>query len=173
MCCRLSRCVCSLSSAGSVCWAKPNHAFFNCQQPDAVFFRARSPLHRQTCASVRRKHPPTIASRNHTASCSGVKREHWRGLQRRTYMHIECRKQCSTHHDAWQTRVHRMLRTRDACLEAMMHLRVAQVRLRENCANIFRRAKHFAFDFACVHHHKKEDPQRCRCGSMKSQRRPG
>ena len=40
-CCRLSRCACSLASAGNVCWAKPNHGFFHCQQPVAIFFRAR------------------------------------------------------------------------------------------------------------------------------------
>lgn len=40
-CCRLSRCACSLASAGNVCWAKPNHGFFHCQQPVAIFFHAR------------------------------------------------------------------------------------------------------------------------------------
>ena len=39
-CCRLSRCACSLASAGNVCWAKPNHGFFHCQQPVAIFFHA-------------------------------------------------------------------------------------------------------------------------------------
>ena len=39
-CCRLSRCACSLASAGNVCWAKPNHGFFHCQQPVAIFFCA-------------------------------------------------------------------------------------------------------------------------------------
>ena len=41
-CCRLSRCACSLASAGNVCWAKPNHGFFHCQQPVAIFFHACS-----------------------------------------------------------------------------------------------------------------------------------
>ena len=41
-CCRLSRCACSLASAGNVCWAKPNHGFFHCQQPVAIFFDART-----------------------------------------------------------------------------------------------------------------------------------
>jgi hypothetical protein len=40
-CRSLSRCACSLASAGNVCWAKPNHGFFHCQQPVAIFFRAR------------------------------------------------------------------------------------------------------------------------------------
>ena len=34
-CCRRSRFVLSLASVGNVCWAKPNHGFFGCQQPDA------------------------------------------------------------------------------------------------------------------------------------------
>ena len=38
-CFRLSRCAHSLASAGNVCWAKPNHGFFHCQQPVAIFFR--------------------------------------------------------------------------------------------------------------------------------------
>ena len=39
MCCVLSCCSYSLASAGNVCWAKPNHGFFSCQQPGAIFFR--------------------------------------------------------------------------------------------------------------------------------------
>ena len=35
---RLLRCACSRASAGNVCWAKPNHAFFRCQQSFAKFF---------------------------------------------------------------------------------------------------------------------------------------
>ena len=34
----LLRSACSLASAGNVCWAKPNHAFFRCQQSFAKFF---------------------------------------------------------------------------------------------------------------------------------------
>ena len=40
MCRGLSRCLCSLSSAGDVCWAKPNHAFSDCQQLRSFFFQA-------------------------------------------------------------------------------------------------------------------------------------
>lgn len=36
--CRLLRFVCSLASAGNVCLAKPNHAFFNCQHSCRIFF---------------------------------------------------------------------------------------------------------------------------------------
>ena len=53
-CCRLSRCACSLASAGNVCWAKPNHGFFHCQQPVAIFFRACRrgvPVDMHRCAS--------------------------------------------------------------------------------------------------------------------------
>ncbi len=39
-CRRLLRSACSLASAGNVCWAKPNHAFFRCQQSFAKFFSA-------------------------------------------------------------------------------------------------------------------------------------
>ena len=41
LCCVLSCCSYSLASAGNVCWAKPNHGFFSCQQPGATFFRRR------------------------------------------------------------------------------------------------------------------------------------
>ena len=172
MCCRLSRCVCSLSSAGNVCWAKPNHAFFNCQQPVDVFFQSRSSSHRQTCASMQREDPSTLASRNHATSRSHVKREHWRGLQRRMHARVECRMQLPTHHDAWQAHALRMHRTVCARFDAMMRLRVAQVGLRGNCANFFRRAKHSGFDFACMHRREKENPRRCRRGSMRCQPRP-
>ena len=52
-CCRLSRCACSLASAGNVCWAKPNHGFFHCQQPVAIFFRdCRRGLRIHACRSA-------------------------------------------------------------------------------------------------------------------------
>lgn len=41
MCCALSLLSISLASAGNVCCAKPNHAFFRCQHLVAIFFRAR------------------------------------------------------------------------------------------------------------------------------------
>ena len=50
----LSRRACSLASAGNVCWAKPNHGFFHCQQPVAIFFRACRrgvPVDMHRCAS--------------------------------------------------------------------------------------------------------------------------
>ena len=40
MCRELSRCLCSLSSAGDLCWAKPNHAFSDCQHLRSFFFQA-------------------------------------------------------------------------------------------------------------------------------------
>ena len=49
LCCVLSCCSYSLASAGNVCWAKPNHGFFSCQQPGATFFGGR--LRRHTAAS--------------------------------------------------------------------------------------------------------------------------
>lgn len=42
--CALSGWLCSLASAGNVCWAKPNHGFSECQQPHAIFFYGY-PLH--------------------------------------------------------------------------------------------------------------------------------
>ena len=36
----LLRSACSLSSAGNVCWAKPNHGFFHCQHLRRIFFHA-------------------------------------------------------------------------------------------------------------------------------------
>lgn len=54
-CCRLSRCACSLASAGNVCWAKPNHGFFHCQQPVAIFFRdCRRSVRIHACRSASR-----------------------------------------------------------------------------------------------------------------------
>jgi len=40
LCRELSRCLYSLSSAGDVCWAKPNHAFSDCQHLRSIFFQA-------------------------------------------------------------------------------------------------------------------------------------
>ena len=55
-CCRLSRCACSLASAGNVCWAKPNHGFFNCQHPVAIIFRdTRMALVNDALAQQRRR----------------------------------------------------------------------------------------------------------------------
>ena len=67
LCCLLSRRACSLSSAGNVCWAKPNHGFFHCQQPVANFF------HRNARANAQR-HPrarPHRIDANH-AGCGCV-----------------------------------------------------------------------------------------------------
>ena len=47
-----SRCAGSLSSAGNVCWAKPNHAFFHCQQSSAPAFAQRARI----AAHARRGH---------------------------------------------------------------------------------------------------------------------
>ena len=72
LCCLLSRRACSLSSAGNVCWAKPNHGFFNCQQPDAKKFSqpADAVRDRDRCARtmprsrcMRGMTPETAASR--------------------------------------------------------------------------------------------------------------
>jgi len=52
LCCVLSCCSYSLASAGNVCWAKPNHGFFSCQQPGATFFRRAR--RRRAAASPRR-----------------------------------------------------------------------------------------------------------------------
>lgn len=54
MCCVLSCCSYSLASAGNVCWAKPNHGFFHCQQPRAVFFRPRTARCRQSMTGTTR-----------------------------------------------------------------------------------------------------------------------
>ena len=40
LCCTLSGFFDSLSSAGHVCWAKPNHGFFQCQHFAAIIFDA-------------------------------------------------------------------------------------------------------------------------------------
>ena len=71
-CCRRSRFVLSLASVGNVCWAKPNHGFFNCQQPDAKKFSqpADAVRDRDRCARtmprsrcMRGMTPETAASR--------------------------------------------------------------------------------------------------------------
>ena len=71
-CCRRSRFVLSLASVGDVCWAKPNHGFFNCQQPDAKKFSqpADAVRDRDRCARtmprsrcMRGMTPETAASR--------------------------------------------------------------------------------------------------------------
>lgn len=172
--CRLSRFVCSLSSAGNVCWAKPNHAFFNCQQLDDVFLRARALMLCHACPYTQCDYAPTIASCTHAAIRNDGRRKHWRGSQRCMHACAEYRMRFSTRRAA--TRVHALRMHRTFCIgaEATMRLRVAQVGLRENCANFFRRAMRFAsdsaFDRACVHC-RKNHPRRCRRGWFRYRRR--
>lgn len=73
----LSRLVCSLASAGNVCLAKPNHGFFECQQPDAKFFRMR----RHQGVGEQRKvcpHHRAIVARYGTNTASMMREsKHW------------------------------------------------------------------------------------------------
>lgn len=92
MCCVLSCCSYSLASAGNVCWAKPNHGFFHCQQPRVVFFpsagRTRSALDRRR--GVESRESPAHARRGRAwthaknSGISAVFRRHprVRGAQR-------------------------------------------------------------------------------------------
>lgn len=81
-CRRLLRCACSLASAGNVCWAKPNHAFFRCQQSFAKFFSGAQPA--QSCSTammVARRVPRSRDGRTHAMHASPV-RKRWCGPQR-------------------------------------------------------------------------------------------
>ena len=83
MCFRLLRFVCSLASAGNVCLAKPNHAFFNCQQAGTFFFRGRRPARRLVRASRQPARRPMIISCTHARTSLHATRKHWRGFQHR------------------------------------------------------------------------------------------
>lgn len=55
LCCSMSGFFDSLSSAGHVCWAKPNHGFFQCQHLGAIIFmRPRAPAGRSWPTGLRR-----------------------------------------------------------------------------------------------------------------------
>ena len=103
--CWLSRRVCSLASAGNVCWAKPNHGFFECQQLRAKFFAAR----RRRCASMRAQAGDgdrcATATRIAFACMHRHESEHWSGFRtqwrnfhhaRRTPSSARTRHACST-----------------------------------------------------------------------------
>ena len=156
LCCRLSRCVCSLASAGCVCWAKPKHAFFNCQQPEKLFFRFHATLLRHVRASMQCMQPPRIASR----SCKRMRKyaacKEWRGLQRCMHAIAGCNMHCFALVIGLRKHALKWCRLISSIHAASMPLRVAQVGLRENCANFFRRVMHVACNFASVHHRKKK-----------------
>ena len=140
-CWRLSRCVCSLASAGNLCCAKPNHAFFHCQQARKIFFQspARNDHHRRTWMSC--AYRSARARQDVSGSCVIATRQQWRGSQRSLHacdvsrMHsgdYACARRLHAHHvqPSWNTQ-----------RDTPMCLRVAQVALRENCAKFFRSSK--------------------------------
>ncbi|NUO76209.1 MAG: hypothetical protein HOQ32_09365, partial [Lysobacter sp.] len=72
----------SLSSAGNVCWAKPNHAFSHCQQLRQKFFRGGVRRPRRKSSS-----PPTTTRDDRASRIARKFFEHaesyiWRGFQR-------------------------------------------------------------------------------------------
>ena len=80
-CCSSSRRMWSRCSAVIVCWTKPNHAFFMCQQPCAKFFsfasaHATTDAHRRASKSACRKRTATRP----VLPCIAA-RKYWRGFQ--------------------------------------------------------------------------------------------
>ena len=124
-CRRPLRSACSPCSAGNVCWAKPNHAFFKCQQSFAKFFHAASanaarttaftPHARMTCRCALRRRAP---HRCHA-------RKQWRGLQR---FHATRARRHGCHRNAHGTRarhIHRQPAHRcDSIQDFASHKRV-------------------------------------------------
>ena len=92
LCCSLSGFFDSLSSAGHVCWAKPNHGFFRCQHFGAIIFasrRARSPSARAVdTPSESAARPRDAAAHETTSHETAFFQCFFRRLQRRW----ECRK---------------------------------------------------------------------------------
>ena len=134
-CGRLSRFVLSLASAGNVCWAKPNHGFFGCQQPDAKKFpprrddlRGRMRLPRATRRSRRAR---SAAKEIHASRKTSGKRMFCRCGMRADRAARVTHAMLRRRADASLKRVQRSAAKRRACRA----LRVAQAGLRENCAN--------------------------------------
>jgi len=89
-CRRLLRSARSLASAGNVCWAKPNHAFFGCQQSFAKFFFGALPTRARDvpiAASIDASH--ACDARMHARRASPA-RKHWRGLQHSADARARC-----------------------------------------------------------------------------------
>ena len=139
VCCgRLSRFVLSLASAGNVCWAKPNHGFFNCQHPVAIIFRdTRMALVNDALAQPRRR-PHLTHAQPRASPCANATRKQWRGLQR----------SCACI-DACAREVRGILRASPRCrsfafladesiAREAMPLRVAQARLRKTARTFSR-----------------------------------
>ena len=163
-CCRLSRCIRSLASAGNVCWAKPNHGFFNCQQPVANYFRRALAVRSKHVHAMPRRRTPE--ARTHACKTTFVipACKQWRGLQRFF--------RCS---DAHQREI---LRTRCACARrpraaidaadananGAMRLRVAQARLRESARTFFALCGCRKRCSRISARRKTKNPRRCRRG---------
>lgn len=137
MCCVLSRWVFSLSSAGNVCWAKPNHAFYDCQQPGRFFFGAASRERRAELAARALRKPARASTRSSPASFVIAETQAWRGFQR---AHVFSSRVFATTRDARE-------RSRGRCrapvpeekipLHGGRGFRVAQARLRESARTFF------------------------------------
>ena len=110
-CRRPLRSACSPCSAGNVCWAKPNHAFFKCQQSFAKFFHAA-----RTARTVDGPCASSMDTRSATMWCVTMTerspaREYWRGLQRYSHRMHAARAGGAAHraprpHDADRQRTH-------------------------------------------------------------------
>ena len=81
-CRRPLRSACSPCSAGNVCWAKPNHAFFKCQQSFAKFFHAAPATRAAHAADAPAMHACKATARCMPTTEQSPARKHWRGLQR-------------------------------------------------------------------------------------------
>lgn len=86
----LLRSACSLASAGNVCWAKPNHAFFKCQQSFAKFFLAALA---SGASNTSTPTPPCMPCAHWTHGCAPSECrtcKRWRGLQQFQQAQASC-----------------------------------------------------------------------------------
>ena len=133
-----SRRICSLSSAVFVCWTKPNHAFFTCQQSCAMFFCACVRALPETCAQAAAHRLSALASLQRAIARSMAACKQQCGFQsiiaaRAPLCLIAQGNACAAHVDI----THSAQRA-PTTARIRAGFRVAQVGLREHCAKKIR-----------------------------------
>lgn len=105
MCCALSGLFDSLSSAGRVCWAKPNHGFFRCQHFQAIIFASAAGRLRRRIGS--RGHCNRAIAHARLRRVQSVLRQS--AFLKRFFFTHRCKRSCATPgvqptHDGWRGR---------------------------------------------------------------------
>lgn len=139
-CCSSLRRVWSRCSAVIVCWTKPNHAFFTCQQSCAKFFSFASALAAIEARMRVRNCPCRERMCNLPTSMQSAARKHWRGLQTFDDIRMQCASTpCGTVDNAHAMSSGPRARCRDRA-RSRADFRAAQAGLREHCAGFHARA---------------------------------